>query len=93
MSDVKAIAVAYFLNVDEEWKEKVGDLWEKGFLIDLKEKAEIYAPDLQVRIKRTSAGEAFLLPFPKEQNIAIPRPTKNVICKKFRNFGRLKVLL
>jgi hypothetical protein len=49
VSDVKAIAVAYFLNVDEEWKEQVGDLWEKGFLNDLQEKAEIYAPDLEVR--------------------------------------------
>lgn len=49
VSNVKAIAVAYFLNVDEEWKEKAGDLWEKGFLKDLQEKAEIYAPDLKVR--------------------------------------------
>ena len=48
VSNVKAIAVAYFLNVDEKWKERTGDLWEKGFLEDLKEKAEIYAPDLEV---------------------------------------------
>ncbi len=47
---VGAVSLAYFLDSREEWQREVGDLWEKGLLRDVQALAEVYAPDLEVRI-------------------------------------------
>ena len=47
---VKAVALSYFLDVTEDWQTLVGDKWEKQFLEDVRKFAEIYYPDLEVRL-------------------------------------------
>ena len=47
---VKAVSLSYFLDVSEDWQGLVGDKWEKQLLEDVQRFAEVYYPDLEVRI-------------------------------------------
>ena len=48
MTYVKAVSLSYFLDVSEDWKNLVGDDWEKQFLEDVEKFADLYYPDLEV---------------------------------------------
>ena len=50
MTYVKAVSLSYFLDVSEDWKNLVGDEWEKQFLEDVEKFADLYYPDLEVNI-------------------------------------------
>ena len=45
---VEAIGLSYFLDVSEDWRGTVGDMWEKQFLDDVKHFGPLYYPDLVV---------------------------------------------
>lgn len=52
---VRAVSLAYFLDVSEPWMEEIGDEWERILLHDIQELAKIYAPDLEVlQVRMTS---------------------------------------
>lgn len=48
IGEVKGVALAYFLDVSEEWMVEVGDNWERKLLEQVANLSAIYAPDLQV---------------------------------------------
>ena len=48
ITEVKAVALSYFLDVSEEWRATVGDKWEKKFLENVEKYAPDYYPDLEV---------------------------------------------
>jgi hypothetical protein len=52
VESVKAVGVAYFLDSADNWKEEVGNKWEKRVLDDVLELKDVYAPDLEVRYLR-----------------------------------------
>jgi hypothetical protein len=56
VTEVKAIALSYFLDVSEDWRAVVGDKWEKKFLEDVQKFADTYYPDLEVS-RVTRLGE------------------------------------
>ncbi|XP_040572287.1 patched domain-containing protein 3 isoform X2 [Lepeophtheirus salmonis] len=45
---VKAVALSYFLDVSEEWRDNLGLRWEKKFLDALREIGPYFAPDLEI---------------------------------------------
>ncbi|QQP51320.1 Uncharacterized protein FKW44_012644 [Caligus rogercresseyi] len=49
VTEVKAVAISYFLDVSEEWREELGQKWERQFLDAMQELGPYYAPDLEVR--------------------------------------------
>ena len=49
ITEVKAIALSYFLDVSEDWRLIVGDKWERKFLQEVEKSADIFFPDLEVR--------------------------------------------
>ncbi len=48
VSNVGAVALAYFLDSREQWQLDLGTEWEAQFLKDVQALSEIYAPDLEV---------------------------------------------
>jgi hypothetical protein len=48
ITEVKAIALSYFLDVSEDWRLIVGDKWERKFLQEVEMSAEVFFPDLEV---------------------------------------------
>lgn len=48
IGEVKGVALAYFLDVSEEWMVEVGDNWERKLLEQVANLSAIYAPDLQI---------------------------------------------
>ncbi len=57
ITSVKAISLAYFLDVTEEWQKTVGDEWERALLNDIESFGKIYAPDLEVSVHSIPAGD------------------------------------
>ena len=59
VTGVKAVTTSYFLDVSEDWRFKVGDQWERQLLEDVKNKAVVYCPDLEVSmfVSNTPAWE------------------------------------
>jgi len=47
---VGAVALAYFLDSREQWRQDVGDRWEAEMLKRVEELSKIYSPDLKVGI-------------------------------------------
>ena len=50
--NVKAVAISYFLDVSENWRNQVGDNWEKQFLNDIEKFAATYYPDVEVQMSK-----------------------------------------
>ena len=61
ITEVKAIALSYFLDVSEDWRAVVGDKWEKKFLENVEKYADIYYPDLEVTILPSMEAQSFCL--------------------------------
>ena len=48
VKSVEAIGLSYFLDLSEDWLNKVGDQWEEQFLIDVQKFAPEFYPDLKI---------------------------------------------
>eukprot|EP00095_Tigriopus_kingsejongensis_P005739 maker-scaffold28_size608977-snap-gene-1.19 protein:Tk05739 transcript:maker-scaffold28_size608977-snap-gene-1.19-mRNA-1 annotation:"AGAP010394-PA" len=48
IKDAKAMSLAYFLDVSEDWMVTVGDDWERQLLEDVSNLSATYAPDLEI---------------------------------------------
>jgi len=60
VTEVKAMALSYFLDVSEEWRIAVGDKWERKFIQDVEKYLYLY-PDLEVRRKQINRTRVSLL--------------------------------
>ena len=59
VTSVKALTLSYFLDVSEDWRVEVGDLWERQLLKDVQSKSKVFCPDLEVSmfVSNTPAWE------------------------------------